>query len=143
MIWLRRGHRPVDPRRRRRRRWAALVVILLLLIPVTSYVRALTYPGNASFSVRSVEWVRDHLGGGIVDAIENWRYSRQAPPAVGMPQDRVHQSSGALALPACRRSSCYPASHRSPVRGTGPPSAETAGTCCVRPGSGPILGIFQ
>lgn len=78
-------------------------MILLLLIPVTSYVRALTYPGNAPFSVRSVEWVRDHGGGGIVDAIENWRYSRQAPPAVGLPQDPVRQSGGALAMPAARR----------------------------------------
>jgi hypothetical protein len=103
MIRLRRRRRPVDPRRRRRRRWSALVVVLLFLIPVTSYVRALTYPGNAPFSVRSVEWVRDHGGGGIINAIENWRYSRQAPPAVGMPQDRVHQSGGGLAMPAARR----------------------------------------
>jgi hypothetical protein len=101
MIRLRR--RPVDPRRRRRRRWTALAVALLLAIPVTSYVRALTYPGNATFSVRSVEWVRDHGGGGIINTIENWRYSRQAPPAVGMPQDQVRDPVGSLPPPAARR----------------------------------------
>ncbi|QNE22680.1 phosphodiester glycosidase family protein [Kribbella qitaiheensis] len=74
-------------RRRRRRRWVTLVVCLLLVVPVISYVRALLYPGNASFAVRSVEWVRDHGGGNVIDAIETWRYSRHAPPTSGAPQD--------------------------------------------------------
>jgi hypothetical protein len=47
----------------RRRRWAlglsvaALVVVLAW--PVTSYVRALTYPGQASLPARTAEWVHD------------------------------------------------------------------------------------
>lgn len=32
-------------------------------------MRALTYPGQASFLVRTVEWVRDN-GGGVVDLLE-------------------------------------------------------------------------
>jgi hypothetical protein len=45
-----------------------------------SYCAALIYPGEASFSVRSVEWVRDHGGNGLVDSVENWWYTRKAPP---------------------------------------------------------------
>ncbi len=70
----------------------ALVVVLLLALAVPagiSYGRALTYPGDASFSVRSVEWVREHGGAPIVDAVENWYYSRQAPSATGAPQDSL------------------------------------------------------
>jgi hypothetical protein len=53
---------------------------LALLIAMGSYVRALVYPGQASFSVRSVEWIRDHGGSPLVDAVENWWYTRDAPP---------------------------------------------------------------
>jgi hypothetical protein len=74
-------------RRRRRLKWIALVIALLLVVPAISYVRALTYPGNASFAIRSVEWIRDHGGGSMIDAIETWKYSHQAPPASGTPQD--------------------------------------------------------
>lgn len=65
---------------RRRRRWVALVV-MALLVPVTvSYIRALTYPGNASILVRTVEWVRDHGGAPLVNAAENIYYRLHAPP---------------------------------------------------------------
>jgi hypothetical protein len=74
-------------RRRRRRKIIALVFCLLLVLPVVSYVRALLYPGNASFGVRTVEWIRDHGAGGMIDAIETWKYSRQAPPVSGRPTD--------------------------------------------------------
>ncbi|MFG1912022.1 phosphodiester glycosidase family protein [Kribbella sp. NPDC048928] len=70
-----------------RKRWIALACCLLLVVPTVSYVRALLYPGNASFGVRTVEWVRDHGGGAIIDAVETWRYSRQQPPATGAPVD--------------------------------------------------------
>ena len=78
---------PKTARRRRRLGWIALGLCVLLVVPTVSYVRALLYPGNATFAVRSVEWVRDHGGGKLVDTIETWKYSRQAPPAAGNPQD--------------------------------------------------------
>lgn len=80
------------PRSVRHRRVTALVVVALLALTVpagVSYGRALTYPGDASFSVRSVEWVREHGGAPLVDAVENWYYSRQAPSATGAPQDTL------------------------------------------------------
>jgi Phosphodiester glycosidase len=72
-----------------RRRAVLLVVLALLAVPAVSFAQAMFYPGNAPASVRAVEWVRDHGGGGIVDAIENWRYSRNVPPVNGPPQDRI------------------------------------------------------
>ncbi|MDX3001799.1 hypothetical protein PWY87_08985 [Kribbella solani] len=74
-------------KRRIKKRWIALVIAALLVVPAVSYVQALLYPGNASFSVRTVEWFRDHGGGSIIDAIETWKYSHQQPPATGVPSD--------------------------------------------------------
>ena len=54
----------------------ALLVALAMVWPTVSYARALTYPGDASFLVRSVEWVRDHGGGGLVDTVENWWFAQ-------------------------------------------------------------------
>lgn len=76
------------PKRFRRIRrgvfWLTMVLVLLTSI---SYVRALTYPGNASFADRSVGWVRDHGGGGLVNAVENFLFTRNppgdVPPATG------------------------------------------------------------
>ncbi|AEA26971.1 hypothetical protein Psed_4825 [Pseudonocardia dioxanivorans CB1190] len=54
--------------------------MIAVLIPVTvSYVRALAYPGNASFLVRTVEWVRDHGGAPVVNLAENVYYRLHAP----------------------------------------------------------------
>lgn len=86
---------PPRPRRRHRKlRITALVILALLIVPTVSFVQAMTYPGNAPASVRAVEWVRDHGGGGIVDRIETWYYSQNAPAAVGPPSDRLPPSSG-------------------------------------------------
>jgi hypothetical protein len=67
-------------RRRRRTRklwWAVLAVVLLI---GQSYGRALLAPGEASFSSRSVDWLRDHGAGHVIDVTENWWYTR-SPPA--------------------------------------------------------------
>jgi hypothetical protein len=66
-----------------------------MVVPAVSYVRALLYPGNATFAVRTVEWFRDHGGGKLIDTIETWRYSHQQPPATGAPAD----TTGPVALP--------------------------------------------
>ena len=73
------------------RRWvlAVLVVAAVAAVsaPCASYVGALTYPGDASVTVRTVEWVRDHGGGGIVDLVENWWYARPPAAASLVPAD--------------------------------------------------------
>ncbi len=61
-------------------------MVLVLLVPVGwSYGHALTYPGSASASVRTVDWLRSHGGAGVVNATEVWWYSRQEPPHLGTP----------------------------------------------------------
>ena len=89
MRLLRTRHRARSPRARQVRALATLLLLALAVPTGVSYARALTYPGDASFSVRSVEWVREHGGAPLVNAVENWYYSRQAPAATGAPQDAL------------------------------------------------------
>jgi hypothetical protein len=64
----------------RRWRWRiALALVALLILPTVSYLRALTYPGSATWQMRSADWVRDHGGAPIVNAVENWYYTRHKP----------------------------------------------------------------
>jgi hypothetical protein len=92
------GHRPRSPshpRRPRRRLAVALAVaipVAVLSAPAASYVAALTAPGSADWQTTSVEWVRDHGGGPLVDTVENWWYAHNRPtgaaPAAGtLPTD--------------------------------------------------------
>lgn len=76
-----------DPRRNRRhvrggnrRLVTVLVVLALVLVPVeVSYGRALVAPGQATVSVRTVEWLRDHGAGPLVNVVENYWYARNRP----------------------------------------------------------------
>ncbi len=73
------------------------VVIVFLMVSGWSYVGALTASGQASFGVRTVEWIRGHGGGGIVREIENVYYSINAPKKGGLPP------SGALKPPVASK----------------------------------------
>ena len=77
------------PRARARKRWiviGSIVVVLALLIPAAiSYVSYVNKPGTDSLSVRSVEWIRDHGGNGMVNTIERWWYTNNPPPTGGTP----------------------------------------------------------
>ncbi|HEX7658445.1 MAG TPA: hypothetical protein VF444_03110 [Pseudonocardiaceae bacterium] len=66
-----------------RKRWkvVALGVAALLVYPAVTYTQALTYPGDAPVSVRTVDWLRDEGAGPLVNAVENWWYTRHQPPA--------------------------------------------------------------
>lgn len=84
---------PPSPAHRRartnRRRLVTTLVVGLLVVPTVSYAQALTYPGEASVSERTVDWIRDHGGGGVVDLVENWWFSRgpagSAPDPAALP----------------------------------------------------------
>ena len=76
--------------RRRRRLLIVLGVVLALLIPVgVSYGQALTAPGYASFSARSVDWVRNHGGESLVNWYETYYYTHHQPPATGLPTEAL------------------------------------------------------
>ena len=50
-----------------------------------SYAHALTAPGTDPWTVRSVEWISDHGGRGIVNRVEHWWYTNHPPPVGGKP----------------------------------------------------------
>jgi hypothetical protein len=73
--------------RPKRSRWvwrSIVIAIVIVMIPVGwSYVNALQAPGTDSLGIRTVEWVRDHGGNGIVNTIERWWYTNNPPPEGG------------------------------------------------------------
>ena len=71
--------RPPRPRHGVGARAVAVTLALILLATGVSYVQALTYPGSATWQMRSVEWLRDHGGSPVVDRVENWYYTSERP----------------------------------------------------------------
>lgn len=93
-------HRRPLLRRRMVSRVVALAVALLVGSATLSYVQALTYPGEASWQDRSVGWVREHGGGGLVNVLENWWYARNAPSGAAPDPGSVPAPAGARVAPA-------------------------------------------
>ena len=63
-----------------------MIALVLVLIPVGwSYSRALLAPGTDPWNARTVEWLRDHGMSGVVDSIEHWWFTTNAPPVGGRP----------------------------------------------------------
>ncbi len=67
------------------RRGIAIAVVLLLIPVGIDYVDYLNRPGSDTISVRTVEWIRDNGGNGIVNTIERWWYINNPPPTGGKP----------------------------------------------------------
>src|SRR5258707_13450048 len=76
------GRRDVSGLGRLRR--VALVAALVTLIPAGfSYLGALNQTSNATFGIRSVEWLRDHGAAGLVAQNEAIYYGLTAPSKGG------------------------------------------------------------
>jgi hypothetical protein len=79
--------RPAPRRRRARprrlRRVIALAAVFCLIPGVVSYLFMLLQPSDTSLGIRSVEWLRDHGGRGLVNQIESTYYSLSAPSTGG------------------------------------------------------------
>ena len=114
------GHRrrsPSDPRRPRRRLAVALAVavpVAVLGAPAASYVTALTAPGSADWQTTSVEWVRDHGGGPLVDTVENWWYAHNRPTGAAPAAATVPTDDGPAGPPAAG-GTARPATAQAPV----------------------------
>jgi hypothetical protein len=80
-------------RRKKRLRRVLVVFLILIIYPAVTYVQALTAPGAATFTARSADWARQMGAGPVVNALENWYYTRH-PPANSAP------STDALPAPA-------------------------------------------
>ena len=75
-------------RRRRRRRprvrlAVAIVLLALLATPAYSYTTTMMQPSSLPLWPRSVEWLRAHHGNWLVDEVEHYYYSWQAPDPGG------------------------------------------------------------
>ena len=74
-----------------------MLVVVLALIPVGwSYANALTAPGSAPVSARTVEWIKEHGGGPLVVWAEKIWYSWHKPPVGGTPSGGVPMESPSL-----------------------------------------------
>ena len=84
-----RGKGPKKQRSKRSkwvRRGIAIAVVLLLIPVAADYVDYLNKPGSDTISVRTVEWIRDNGGNGIVNTIERWWYTNNPPATGGEPE---------------------------------------------------------
>jgi hypothetical protein len=60
------------------------IAALVCLVPALfSYVSMLTKPSDSSLSIRTVEWLRDNGARGLVNRVENFYYSLNAPSKGG------------------------------------------------------------
>ena len=57
---------------------------MLVLVPaLVSFTKTMLEPSNSSFSIRSVEWLREHGASSLVDRVESIYYSLNAPSKGG------------------------------------------------------------
>lgn len=96
------------PRRRRVLGIVALVLVAVLAAPSWSYAAALTAPGSAAWTTRTVDWLRDHGASPVVDAVENWWFSIHPPADVAPPATQLPEATGPAAGPRPARSTTLP-----------------------------------
>jgi hypothetical protein len=77
------GDRALPSGLQRLRRTAALLAAIVLIPVLFSYALTMSEPSNSPIGVRSVEWLRDHGGAGLVSEIESIYYGLTAPAKGG------------------------------------------------------------
>jgi hypothetical protein len=82
-----------SPRHRFVLRALSVVIVVLMIGAGWSYAHALTAPGTDPWTVRSVEWISDHGGRGIVNRVEHWWYTNHPPPVGGRPEHGLPKSA--------------------------------------------------
>jgi len=86
---------PPSPKRRHRVRRVIAIALVVLFVPVGwSYAAALTAPGAAPLSARTVEWVKSHGGAGLVLWAERLWYTWHKPPVGGTPAGGLPYAAG-------------------------------------------------
>jgi hypothetical protein len=135
------GRKPRSTRSTRstRSKWirrGVAVAIVVLLVPVAvSYVHAVQRPGTDTVGVRTVEWIRDHGGNGVVNTIERWWYTNNPPPTGGRPAGIKVQDTVGNAVQRTTAPVTIPKLQRLP-----PPTARVA---TPAPSVEPNEGVWQ
>ena len=98
----------------------ALIAAALCLVPaVVSYVGAMAQRSDSSLGIRTVEWMRDNGARGLINTVENWYYSLNAPakggPALRLLPVQVGIVSGGSAAGRIR-ATAPPVHHYRPPR---------------------------
>lgn len=77
-----------------------LTISLIMAMQVgISVVGALRTPGNSSFKAKWADWLRDHNGNEVVNALETVYFTRDAPSKGGVPQHGVRRQAAPKAFP--------------------------------------------
>ncbi|MBC2644570.1 MULTISPECIES: hypothetical protein [unclassified Rhodococcus (in: high G+C Gram-positive bacteria)] len=61
------------------RRTTAVAALVLVIAVSLSYTQAIPAPGYATWQDKTSSWLRDHGAASMVNAYENWRYTRHPP----------------------------------------------------------------
>jgi hypothetical protein len=92
------GRPAARPSRWWRARRVALLAAVLCLIPAfVSYAHTMAQRSDSSLGIRTVEWMRDNGARGIVNTVENWYYSLNAPAKGGPALRSLPAQAGAYA----------------------------------------------
>ena len=117
-------HAATVARRRRRRRRVLLVIVVVLMPIMYSYLSALSGPGSDSLSARSVEWMREHHLGGVVDTVERRWYDHHQAKVGGTPN--VSTATPQLAVTAATSSTTASTTQRPTTSNTARPVTTTS-----------------
>ena len=103
----------VDVRRGLRKRWVVLAFLVVISPAIYSYATTMLKPSSLPLWPRSVEWLRQHHGNWLVDEVEHYYYSWNAP-AKGGPQLKALPTLAAARLRAAHHAAAWPPRIRSP-----------------------------
>jgi hypothetical protein len=91
-----------------------IATVVVTAIAGVSWAQAMRQPSNSSLGIRTVEWVRDHGGAGLVSEVEHVYYSLTAP-AKGGPSLLTLPAVGVAPAPGGSRAG---GAHKAPGRQT-------------------------
>ncbi len=126
----RRSHPPRD-RRPRKRVWIPLLALVFLSPALYSWVQMARLPSSLPLGVRSVEWLRQHHFNWLVDDVEHYYYTWNAPkkggpglttlPSVGIGNDHPKHPKKAYLPPNIKPVFTYALPGEGVWKPSGPP----------------------
>jgi len=94
----------------------ALAAVICLIPGLVSYANALSRPSDSSLSIKTVEWMRDNGARGLVNRVENFYYSLNAPAQGGPGLKALPKQPGIAGALAADRGARLPHHYYRPRR---------------------------